>query len=138
MSEYHNDKPIKGDDLSPDLLNRSKFAENLAEVLTLKSTDDCLTVSLEGVWGYGKTSTINLVKNHLQRQSATDQVVLEYNPWLIGDADLLVQDFLRQLASNLHIHFSADKGLEVANELLTYSNLFGVIKLIPGAEPGPH
>ncbi|MBE0470388.1 MAG: AAA family ATPase [Methyloprofundus sp.] len=135
MSEYHNDQPIKGDDLSPDLLNRSKFAENLAEVLTLKSTDECLTVSLEGVWGYGKTSTINLVKSHLQRQRAIEQVVFEYNPWLIGDADLLVQDFLRQLASNLHIHFSADKGLEVANELLTYSNLFGVIKLIPGAEP---
>lgn len=135
MSEYHNDKPIKGDDISPDLLNRNRFAENLAEVLTLKSTDECLTVSLEGVWGYGKTSTINLVKNHLQRNSLAQQVVFEYNPWLIGDADLLVQDFLRQLASSLHIHFSTDKGLEVANELLTYSNLFGVIKLIPGAEP---
>ncbi len=66
MSSYHNDQPINGSENSPDRLNRETFASHLAEILTLDPSDDCLTVSLEGDWGYGKTSVVNLVKKSIQ------------------------------------------------------------------------
>ncbi|MFV2057878.1 MAG: P-loop NTPase fold protein, partial [Thiohalomonadales bacterium] len=102
MGSYHNDKPITGEKESPDLLNREAFAEHLATVLRISPFDDCMTVSLEGEWGYGKTSAINLVKNSLGKQKESP-VVIEYNPWLAGKAEALVQDFLVQFSSQLNI-----------------------------------
>jgi len=67
MSKYHNDQPIQGSDSDPDLLSRAPFAEHLSKILLLEPNDDCLTVSLEGEWGYGKTSSMNLVKTSLLR-----------------------------------------------------------------------
>lgn len=64
MGSYHNDQPISGEEESPDLLSRKSFSERLASVLLVAPGDDCMTVSLEGDWGYGKTSVINLVKKH--------------------------------------------------------------------------
>lgn len=93
MGKYHNDQPIQGDDEDPDLLNRQKFANHLSNVLLVNQDDDCLTVSLEGEWGYGKTSVINLVKRGLGENDAKP-IVVEYNPWLAGSPETLIQDFL--------------------------------------------
>lgn len=134
MGKYHNDKPITGGADDPDLLNRLDFSNNLAEILLLKSDDSCLTVSLEGEWGYGKTSIINLVKGALQEKD-TLPIIVEYNPWLAGNPESLIQDFLLQLSSQLHVRDSSAEALTASKELIAYSGLFSVAKLIPGAEP---
>ncbi|ATA22842.1 AAA family ATPase [Brenneria goodwinii] len=134
MGKYHNDKPITGGADDPDLLNRLDFSNKLAEILLLKLDDSCLTVSLEGEWGYGKTSIINLVKGALQ-ENDTLPIIVEYNPWLAGNPESLIQDFLLQLSSQLHVRDSSAEALTASKELITYSGLFSVAKLIPGAEP---
>jgi len=78
MGSYHNNQPITGSDANPDRLNREKFACNLAKILTINPSDDCLTVSLEGEWGYGKTSVVNLVKKATNIKQ-TKPVIIEYN-----------------------------------------------------------
>lgn len=137
MSSYNNDQPIDGSINNTDKLHREKFSKGLADLLVLDGSSDCLTVSIEAKWGMGKSSVINLVKRQLdeRKESGRKIAVMEYNPWLVGDSELLVQDFLRQFASQLNIHLNSEKGLRVAEEVLSYSNLFGVVKLIPGAEP---
>lgn len=134
MSSYHNDQPITGSDNSPDRLNREKFAVNLAEIITIDPDDDCLTVSLEGEWGYGKTSVVNLVKKAATKQN-NKPVIIEYNPWLAGKAEALIQDFLVQFSSQLNIPDRPKEGLKAAKELLAYSKLFNAMKFIPGVEP---
>jgi hypothetical protein len=134
MGSYHNDQPITGSDTYPDRLNRDKFATNLANILTLDPSDDCLTVSLEGEWGYGKTSVVNLVKRATNIQE-TKPVIIEYNPWLAGKAEALIQDFLVQFSSQLNIPDRPKEGLKAAKELLAYSKLFNAMKFIPGVEP---
>lgn len=134
MSRYHNDQPIQGGANDPDLLNRLGFANHLASILLLGSDDDCLTVSLEGEWGYGKTSVINLVKGALAEKSISP-IIIEYNPWLAGKPDSLIQDFLLQFSSQLKITDNSEVALSVAKELVAYSSLFSVAKLVPGAEP---
>ena len=134
MSKYHNDQPIQGGYSDPDLLNRLGFSNQLANVLLLNHEDDCLTVSLEGEWGYGKTSVINLVKGALSEKE-TSPIVIEYNPWLAGNAESLIQDFLLQFSSQLHIRDGSKIALKAAEELIAYSSLFSAAKLIPGAEP---
>ena len=134
MGKYHNDQPIKGGQNDPDLLNRLGFSNHLAEVLLLKHDDDCLTVSLEGEWGYGKTSVINLVKGALNEKENVP-IIIEYNPWLAGKPESLIQDFLLQFSSQLSINDNSDIALKAAKELVAYSSLFSVAKLVPGAEP---
>jgi len=134
MGNYHNDQPITGTNDAPDRLNRESFAEHLSEILVLNPGDDCLTVSLEGEWGYGKTSVINLVKKHCVQHSLKP-VIIEYNPWLSGKAEALIQDFLVQFSSQLNIPDRPKEGLKAAKELLAYSKLFNAMKFIPGAEP---
>ena len=134
MGKYHNDQPIHGGLDDPDLLNRADFAKHLAEILLLNYDDDCLTVSLEGEWGYGKTSIINLVKGALIEKEKSP-IIIEYNPWLAGKPESLIQDFLLQFSSQLNIRDHSDDALKAAKELIAYSSLFSVAKLIPGAEP---
>lgn len=134
MKSYHNDQPITGCKSDPDQLNREKFATHLAEIITLNPKNDCLTVSLEGEWGYGKTSVVNLVKKAADKQE-NKPVIIEYNPWLAGKAEALIQDFLVQFSAQLDIPDRPKEGLQAAKELLAYSKLFSVAKFIPGAEP---
>ena len=134
MGKYHNDQPIQGGTNDPDLLNRVDFANHLANVLLLNHDDDCLTVSLEGEWGYGKTSVINLVKGALNEKEAAP-IIIEYNPWLAGKPESLIQDFLLQFSSQLNIKDNSEVALKAAKELIAYSSLFSVAKLVPGAEP---
>lgn len=110
MSKYHNDQPIQGGDSDLDLLSRAPFAGHLSKILLLEPSDDCLTVSLEGEWGYGKTSSMNLVKTSLSK-SKKPPIFIEYNPWLAGRAESLIQDFLLQFSSQLGIAFNEDAAL---------------------------
>jgi ABC-type branched-subunit amino acid transport system ATPase component len=132
--KYHNDQPIQGGPDDPDLLNRLDFSNHLANVLLLNHDDDCLTVSLEGEWGYGKTSVINLVKGALYKKETTP-IIIEYNPWLAGKPESLIQDFLLQFSSQLNIKDNSEVALKAAKELIAYSSLFSVAKLVPDAEP---
>lgn len=132
MGLYHNDQPIQSE--SNDLLNRNNFSKHLAEVLLVKPTDDCLTVSLEGEWGYGKTSLINLAKLQLANMTSKP-IIVEYNPWLAGKSESLIQDFLLQFSAKLQLGSSTEAALKASKQLVAYSSLFSVAKLIPGAEP---
>lgn len=134
MSAFHNDRAITGKTDSPDLLNRTSFAHQVANILVIDPAEDCLTVSLEGIWGGGKTSTINLIKDKIE-QSSPESIVFEYNPWMSGNSGSLIQDFLIQLSSTLSIVDNSYEASKAAKQLLSYSSLFSVAKLIPGAEP---
>lgn len=132
MTSYHNDQPISH--LEQDQLNRSSFSKSLAKITRLDAGSPCLTVSIEGVWGAGKTSIINLVKQSLTEHH-NPPIVVQYNPWINGKPKSLVEDFLVQFTSQLGLSDHPENGLQVAKELLSYSKLFSVAKLIPGVEP---
>lgn len=134
MSTYHNDHPILGGQNDPDLLNRLDFANHLANILLLNHDDDCLTVSIEAEWGYGKTSVINLIKGALNEKDSLP-IIIEYNPWLAGQPESLIQDFLLQFSSQLNIKDKSEAALVASKELIAYSSLFSVAKLVPGTEP---
>lgn len=134
MSTYHNDHPIRGGENDPDLLNRLDFANHLANILLLNHDDDCITVSLEAEWGYGKTSVINLIKGALNEKDSFP-IIIEYNPWLAGQPESLIQDFLLQFSAQLNIKDKSESALKASKALIAYSSLFSAAKLVPGAEP---
>lgn len=90
------DDPIsKKDD---DKLSRYPLAEGVARVIA-KSNSSSLVVGIEGEWGSGKTSFINLIEVALKEQDNIE--IIKFNPWIFSDQNELILDFFRALISTL-------------------------------------
>jgi hypothetical protein len=131
------DRPLQaGTALGADMLGRRSFASRVTEVLERVSPDAGLVVSIEGAWGCGKTSLLAMVEDLLgAAKDGQCPVVVHFNPWLIGDRDALLRQFLSSIAKAVKLTDHAKEGKRVAKELKTYAKAFDVLKLIPGAEP---
>ena len=131
------DHPLKvGSALKADALDRRAFATRVTEVLRRVTSTDGLVVSVEGAWGSGKTSLLAMVEELLNEATKDERpVVVHFNPWLIGDRDALLRQFLASMAKAVKLTEHVKEGKRVAKELKTYSKAFDVLKLIPGAEP---
>ena len=70
--------------LDDDKLNRREFAESLAQAILNHKKENCLTISLMGKWGSGKTSFMNLLRSILceDRTSGNDRDPLYYGVWI--------------------------------------------------------
>lgn len=136
MTIFHTDSPISGNKENPDKLNRSSFANRIGEALKLRAESSPLVVSLEGPWGYGKTSVINLITQYYQSLKTKDRpVVFSFNPWMIGNAENIIQEFIVQFGSAVGLSSKNKNAQEAAKQLLAYSKIFNVLKWVPGAEP---
>ena len=90
-----SDNPIK--DSKSDLLDRTRSAELFAQHLFSLDYKEGLVVSVCGEWGGGKTSYINLMRTELKKNS----VVIDFNPWMFGDANNLIQLFFSEMSEQL-------------------------------------
>lgn len=131
------DHPLRvGNATAEDSLNRSSFANSITGVLKRVSGRAGLVVSVEGSWGSGKTSLLAMIEEALDSENASEKaVVVHFNPWLIGERDALLGQFLGSIASKLELADHAGDGKRVAEKLETYSKAFDLLKFIPGAEP---
>lgn len=135
--QLNHDQPLdKKDALEPgkDKLGRRGFAESVVKALSHVNRDQGLVLSIEGKWGSGKTSTLAMVEALLDLEP-TKPLVVHFNPWLVGDRDALLGQFLSKVGKAAKLSDHAANGKRVAKEIDAYSKAFDVIKLIPGAEP---
>jgi hypothetical protein len=122
--------------LQADKLSRKGFAETAAKTLSKVPSSAGLVVSIEGVWGSGKTSVLAMIEAILnQTETPKKPLIVHFNPWLIGDKDALLRHFLSRIASAIKLGDSSRDGKKVAKEIKAYSKVFDLVKLIPGAEP---
>lgn len=92
---YFSDSNINVPD--EDRLNRSKFAKTLANSVAAYTGDDCLTISLMGKWGSGKTSIIKMFEFYL-RQFDRNQLIVYFNPWNFSTRNNLLFQFFNVLS----------------------------------------
>lgn len=120
--------------LADDQLGRRGYAESAVRALARVGASSGFVLSVEGPWGSGKTSTLAMMEALLGKQD-TSPVIVHFNPWLIGDRDALLRQFLGKLAAAVKLTDHAADGKKVARELKAYGKVFDLVKLIPGAEP---
>jgi len=133
-----HDRPlVKADALKHDKLSRTGFATMAVKALRQVSSHSGFVLSVEGEWGSGKTSALALMDALLSDRQVFpgDPIVVHFNPWLVGDRDALLRQFLNAIASKLELTDNAGVGKRIAKELKAYGKVFDVLKLIPGAEP---
>ncbi|MDX8449634.1 KAP family P-loop NTPase fold protein [Mesorhizobium captivum] len=83
---------------SEDRYGLDPFARALAASIANMPAPMGAVLALNGPWGAGKSSAINLIEHHLKSSIETGRIVLvPFNPWWFAGADALILAFFREL-----------------------------------------
>ena len=122
----NSDLPIQG--AAEDKLNRSTFADDLAQAIISRDTPEGLVVGMYGKWGSGKTSVMNMVIEKLDLyNSNTEQkiVIMRFNPWLCADPKQLISQFFKQLSAVIKKQYPTHPGLQnICGYMDSYADVY--------------
>lgn len=76
-------------DIDYDLLDRTNAIKQLYDAIINSNPDNRFVISLEGKWGSGKTTIINIVKRMLLENSKNILIIDEFDPWSYCDQESL-------------------------------------------------
>ncbi len=124
------DAPIKT--FKDDILHRSDFAKQFAQNLISITGENSFTVSLNGCWGSGKTSLLNLIKKELEHICETDEsikaypIIVNFAPWNTLNEDAIISQFFNTFSNN----FPLSKLKKLLNNNITKNITSGAIKIL--------
>lgn len=99
MSEYYNDSPIeKSED---DLYGVTPFAESMALSISKIKSPIGTAIALNGPWGSGKSSVVNIIRTSLYEEGRKDLVVTDFKCWWYRGEEALALAFLQNLHTTL-------------------------------------
>ena len=93
---FNLDIPI--DNVDDDVLDWGNFAEKLAKSIEAYDGPQTLTIGLNGSWGSGKTSLINLTIKQIDTEN---YLVIHFNPWFFSNQNNLYLQFLKLIINEL-------------------------------------
>lgn len=96
MHTQADDKPIET--AAADRLGFAPSAQHIAEFLKSRDAGNGLVFGLDGRWGSGKTSYINLISAKLKANAPLTEIV-HFAPWLVSSRDALIEALFQQLAT---------------------------------------
>ncbi|OGR44163.1 MAG: hypothetical protein A2X35_13285 [Elusimicrobia bacterium GWA2_61_42] len=91
------DEPIDSED--KDLLGRGSFVDKLYSLITSLPFPDPYIIGLNGGWGDGKTSIINLLKKRFEGNS--EAIVVDFDPWYFRDEEEIIKSFFHAFESTV-------------------------------------
>lgn len=128
---FNTDKPINH--ISEDKLGRSSFARQLAIAIVNFSTNDNLVISLQGKWGSGKTSVLNMAIEEIEllKNNKNDILIVRFNPWNFTDSSQLIDQFFLTLVNTLKIDNPDEKIKNLGTVIKEYSTALEYSEYIP-------
>lgn len=130
---FNTDKPI--DHMDQDLLGRREFAAQLASAIMQFETKDNYAISLQGKWGCGKTSVLNMTIKEIEKieeqSSKNEFVVVQFNPWNFTDTNQLINQFFTALTNSLKFKVKDEKIKKIGTAIKGYSSVLQCSESIP-------
>jgi predicted KAP-like P-loop ATPase len=124
----HNDKPITAP--SEDRFGVDPFAMTLASSIRKLAAPEGTVIGLNGAWGSGKSSAVNLVLHHLKGAIEADEIaVINFACWWFRGEEELALAFFRELYAGL--------GASVGERFKTVLPKIGARLLRAGSVIGP-
>lgn len=93
----HPDRAIGHED--EDRYGFTHIATELARAVKEIGREGSAVIGIEGAWGTGKTSLLNLLRTALDKQQEARTFVLNISPWLDGSDTPLVASLLLPVAA---------------------------------------
>lgn len=129
----HTDTPILLSEKAAnyDLLNREHVTASLFEAIAHYRSQSSFVVGLEGEWGGGKSTVINLVKNMLKKYNnvprVRDCIIIDsFNPWLYSDNETFLLGMFDAILKNSGINYSVEhsrRTIAAVSELLSKNDV---------------
>ncbi|MBC7886978.1 MAG: hypothetical protein H7Z13_03760 [Ferruginibacter sp.] len=112
--KFYEDIPI--DDPSVDLYGRKGYAATIAKKMenNMEASAASIAIGINGPWGSGKTSFINLIRKNLDGEN---NIFVDFNPWQSRSPERIVEDFFKVLRAALAPYHPA-----VNNIIANYSD----------------
>ncbi|MUM77393.1 NTPase KAP [Pseudodesulfovibrio sp. F-1] len=100
MSIDHNDNPIS--EPEQDVYGIASFASGIAQGISKMKAPAGFTIAINGPWGAGKSSAINLVRHYLDHhESDTRFEIVNFKCWWFKGEEALTLAFLQELNTAL-------------------------------------
>ena len=92
--------------LSDDRLGYANFAQSLARSIAGLAPTDGIVLAVNGAWGSGKTTAVNMIVEslvNLQKDAPAGReiVPVQFNPWWFSEQEDLIKAFFVELSSSL-------------------------------------
>ena len=130
-SAHWSDAPVETS--ADDLLGRTPFVREVARFIegwtATGARGASYVLALQGPWGSGKTSVLNLLTEELARRragGATVPNVLQFSPWQFTDADALARTFFRDVARAIGDGIDEERYRSAAERWYQYAAALGV------------
>lgn len=115
------DQPISKED--NDLLNRYVNAKDaINKLVATNSQYEAFTFGIVAPWGEGKTSFMNLMKEHLVDRYKNNYIIMDFNPWIYSKKSELTHIFLDELSSKLSPY-----SIVISKDLKRYADAISVM-----------
>ncbi|EIZ1550016.1 NTPase KAP [Vibrio parahaemolyticus] len=99
MNKYYNDTPIESAD--GDLYGVAPFAESIATSIQNIKNPVGTALALNGPWGAGKSSVVNMIRASLEQRKDANLVVTDFKCWWFRGEEALALAFLQNLHTTL-------------------------------------
>ena len=95
---------ITENDVSYDLLDRTATIMQLQSAIENYCGDHSVVVGVEGDWGTGKSTLINIVKNNLKWNNNIE-IIDDFDPWVFGSQESLLSAMIEVLLRHTNIEY---------------------------------
>ena len=138
-SKFHDDAPINIP--KHDLLGYKNLARAVANSILENRRPEGSVIAINGAWGVGKSSTINLVCHEIS-ESNSDIIIVKFNSWCYRSEEGIVSGFFQELYSGLrsnkkfqNFSSSLDSLVQLAHRSSGVTNVIGhgLNSFIPGS-----
>lgn len=110
-NSFFDDEPIGK--LKDDELGYTSYAELLAQKISLSNFNKSFAIGINGKWGLGKTSFIDILKRKL---NGSEIIEINFNAWNSNSPKAIIQDFFESAQESIRPHHSA-----LSRLLISYS-----------------
>ncbi|MDH5762369.1 MAG: KAP family NTPase [Nitrospinota bacterium] len=93
-----------------DRLGFRSVANKLASSILTQVANHGLVISIEGKWGSGKSSLVNLLADELKNDQEKAPEIVRFEPWLVGDRDGMLTELMSDLATAVEAIEAPEKG----------------------------
>ena len=121
LSSFNPDKPIFSDKQNL-LLKRDYFSGVLYNSILNYTDKECLVIGIDGKWGDGKTSFVNMALENFIYNSKDGKYVLFFNPWNFTNPAELTTHFLNELKRYLRKILGNKYSNDLDSKLFLYIN----------------
>jgi predicted KAP-like P-loop ATPase len=97
--ELKGDAPLESS--ADDEFGLGEIVAQLADTLAHRVRPDGYTLGIEGPWGSGKSTLVNLISERLK--TVRGKHVIRFEPWLIGEKSALLAAFFAKFASEIDL-----------------------------------